>query len=75
YFHFPSEPLPNLSDSLINEDVRGELRKTVKAEGFGRADYIWYRNPFASVPEMFHVQVFWIVPEAAVLSEGCRQAL
>ena len=24
--------------------------------GFDRVDYVWYRNPAASVPDMFHVQ-------------------
>lgn len=24
--------------------------------GFERVDYVWYRNPAASVPDLFHVQ-------------------
>lgn len=64
YFHFPEDPLPNPSDEVIDNDVRRELRATVSAAGFSRADYIWYRNPSMSVPEVFHVQVFWIIPNS-----------
>jgi len=65
YFHFPGEQVPDFPDEQIDEDVRREVLATVRSHGFRRCDYIWYRNPAASVPEMFHVQVFWIVPELA----------
>jgi len=65
YFHFPWEPPANPSDAEIDQDLRRELQAVVTAEHFERADYIWYRNPGMSVPEVFHVQVFWIVPDDA----------
>jgi hypothetical protein len=62
YFHGPGDPLPNPSDGEIDSDIRSELAKLVKAAGFDRFDYIWYRNPGISVPDVSHFQVFWIVP-------------
>lgn len=63
YFHFPWEPLNDPGDSQIDKDVRRSLQVQLKTENFKSADYIWYRNPGISVPEVFHVQVFWIVPD------------
>lgn len=64
YFHFAWEPAADPSDAEIDSDVRRELEAVVQRAGFDRADYIWYRNPGMSVPEVFHVQVFWIVPDS-----------
>jgi len=63
YHHYPDEPLVDPSDDVIDFDVRREVSALVKSHGFEACDYIWYRNPGMSVPDMFHVQVFWIVPE------------
>jgi hypothetical protein len=64
YFHFPWESLNDPGDELIDRDVRRELQVVLSSglssKSFDRADYIWYRNPGMSVPEVFHVQVFWI---------------
>mmetsp|Transcript_69573 Transcript_69573/g.201621 ORF Transcript_69573/g.201621 Transcript_69573/m.201621 type:complete len:259 (+) Transcript_69573:297-1073(+) len=63
YFHYPEEPLPDPEDAAIDADIRRRLVEVLRERGLGdRADYIWYRNPSMSVPQVFHVQVFWIVP-------------
>jgi len=64
YHHYPEEPSVNPSDEVIDSDVRRELTTLVNSHGFEVCDYIWYRNPGVTVPDMFHVQVFWIVPKA-----------
>jgi len=64
YFHRADEPPADPPDEVIDCDIRCGLLSVVTAEGFDAFDYIWYRNPGMSVPDMFHVQVFWIVPEA-----------
>jgi len=63
YHHYPDEPLVNPSDVVIDHDIRCELTALVTLHNFEAFDFIWYRNPGMSVPDMFHVQVFWIVPE------------
>ena len=62
YLHVRPAQLADPSDEEINANVQQELGKVIQEHGFDRADYIWYRNPSMSVPDMFHVQVFWIVP-------------
>lgn len=63
YFRFAEEPVEDYADRIIDADVRRELQAVLDSEGISHADYIWYRNPFMSAPELFHVQVFWIVPQ------------
>ena len=63
YFHLHNEPLANPTDDEIDAAVRREVTATALGAGFENVDFIWYRNPFMSVPDMFHVQVFWVVPE------------
>eukprot|EP00434_Breviolum_minutum_P010848 symbB.v1.2.009564.t1/scaffold598.1/size183230/6 len=60
YLHYPWEEVADFSDEKIDQDVRREVQLVVNSLGFDRVDYVWYRNPAASVPDMFHVQVFWI---------------
>jgi len=64
YHHYPDEEMVNPIDEVIDSDIRCELTALVTSHGFEAAfDFVWYRNPGMSVPDMFHVQVFWIVPE------------
>lgn len=65
YMHFPDEAPVDPGDEQIDQDVRRELLSVVNKEGFHVVDYIWYRNPAMSVPDLFHVQVFWIVPRSS----------
>ena len=44
-----------INSELINEIIKKELNK--KTNNF---DFAWYLNPKPSVPDFFHVQVFWI---------------
>lgn len=65
YFHFPWEKVEDQDpgDARIDADVRAAVVAEAKRAGFECVDYIWYRNPGMSVPEMFHVQVFFIIPD------------
>ena len=40
----------------INQDINMELSKI-----FNKYQYVWYENPAMSVPEIYHVQVFFII--------------
>merc|ERR1719336_264387 len=62
YFRKAYEHPQDLPDEVIDADVRRELQAVMDKEEVTSADYIWYRNPVMSAPELFHVQVFWIVP-------------
>ena len=45
------------SDEEVTADIKNELVNVVGSEeGF---DFGWYVNPKMTVPEFFHVQVFW----------------
>jgi len=44
-----------INTELINDIIRMELAK--KNKNF---DFAWYLNPKPSIPDFFHVQVFWI---------------
>lgn len=73
YHHFPWEELNNRPDEEIERDVNREVTAAARHAGYDHVDYIWYRNPAMSVPDMFHVQVFWIIPfeEARKQSDSC----
>ena len=43
-------------DEKINKDIYDSLYKLLKHKNF---EFIWYENPKMSVPEIYHVQVFW----------------
>lgn len=43
--------------SEINEDIDREVRAAIGDDA--DYDYGWYVNPKMTVPEFFHVQVFW----------------
>ena len=40
----------------INKDVQSEIERVVGNDQF---DFAWYVNPKMTIPEFFHVQVFW----------------
>jgi hypothetical protein len=65
YIHYPWEQPPSPPDETIAADLRQELLLVATARGCNTFDYIWYRNPAMSVPDMFHVQVFWRPTSAA----------
>eukprot|EP00605_Chrysophyceae_sp_TOSAG23-4_P000200 GSChrysophyteH1.ASY1.ANO1.236.1 assembled CDS len=45
------------SDEAISEHIRAELQ--VLTASVASFDFAWYINPKMTVPEFFHVQVFW----------------
>jgi hypothetical protein len=46
----------NIDDLKINTVLISEINKIV---GHNNFDFAWYKNPKPSVPEFFHLQVFW----------------
>jgi hypothetical protein len=50
------------SDEAISADIELELRTELEHERF---DFVWYLNPKMTVPNIFHVQVFWVSWEGA----------
>lgn len=63
----PGFPRPIKPIKLITLSIKGGLICSlgfdeVNSLGFDRVDYVWYRNPSASVPDMFHVQVALEIP-------------
>ncbi|KAJ1389253.1 hypothetical protein B484DRAFT_459705 [Ochromonadaceae sp. CCMP2298] len=44
-------------DDRINEDIDEALTKICEDVPF---DFAWYENPAMTVPEFYHVQVFWV---------------
>ena len=47
----------DFDDSRINNIIKETLEHMVGSDNF---DFAWYKNPKPSIPELFHVQVFWI---------------
>ena len=47
------------SSDEINEHIQIELVKITSKYQNVLFDYIWYVNPKVSIPEFFHVHVFW----------------
>jgi hypothetical protein len=46
----------NIDDDIINTILTKELNLL---NGHNNFDFAWYKNPKPSVPEFFHLQVFW----------------
>ena len=46
----------NISDEIITSDISSELYNLLNNLNF---EFVWYRNPKMTIPEIFHVQVFW----------------
>jgi len=47
-----------IDDNRINNDINKELVKIVKNKNF---KYIYYENPKKSIPDIYHLHVFWIL--------------
>jgi hypothetical protein len=47
----------HFDDSVINNLIKDTLDQMVGIDSY---DFAWYKNPKPSIPELFHVQVFWI---------------
>lgn len=46
-----------IEESKINNIIKDTLKSMVGSDNF---DFAWYKNPKPSIPELWHVQVFWI---------------
>ena len=46
----------NISDEIVTSDISSELNNILNHSNF---EFVWYENPKMTVPEIFHVQVFW----------------
>ncbi len=44
-------------EEFINNQIQDWIWKLLNHDSF---DFAWYKNPKPSVPEFYHVQVFWI---------------
>ena len=46
----------NISDEIITSDISSELYNLLNHLNF---EFVWYKNPKMTIPEILHVQVFW----------------
>ena len=46
-----------LIDGEVNKDIRNSIFNIIKDDKF---IFVWYENPKMSIPEIYHIQVFWI---------------
>ena len=46
-----------ITDEIINCDIFCNIYQKIGNNNF---NFAWYKNPKPSVPEIFHLQVFWI---------------
>lgn len=46
----------NLTDVIINQDIKESLYELLDHNNF---EFVWYENPKMSIPDIYHVQVFW----------------
>lgn len=52
YNYFP----PEITEDEINADIGAALEAETGADGY---QFVWYENPKMTVPDVYHVQVFW----------------
>lgn len=46
----------SMTEEKINNDISKGIKDIINNDNF---DYIWYLNPKMTIPEIYHVQVFW----------------
>jgi hypothetical protein len=47
----------NFDDEIINNILYQNIKNILQNENF---DFVWYKNPKPTIPEFYHIQVFWI---------------
>lgn len=47
----------DFDENIINDIVYQKIKEITKNEDF---DFVWYKNPKPTIPEFYHIQVFWI---------------
>ena len=55
-FDFPDE----LINQIINEQIKFVLGLCSDSNLDSNFQFAWYKNPNPTIPEFYHVQVFWI---------------
>lgn len=48
----------DIDDLTVNLLIEENLKKIAGSDAF---DFVWYKNPKPSIPELWHCQVFWII--------------
>eukprot|EP01083_Nonionella_stella_P053943 142542_1 len=56
----------SITDQKITDDIDTNIKNIVKHEAY---DFIWYINPKMTIPDVFHVQVFWIANAHRILDD------
>jgi hypothetical protein len=56
YVMWYSHGCPQEGDPKINDDIYHSLMSLL---GHDKFEFVWYENPKMTVPEIYHVQVFW----------------
>jgi hypothetical protein len=52
-----SKPYDSL---IISRDIEDELKKALAPCFHSKFQFVWYENPKMTIPEFYHVHVFWI---------------
>jgi hypothetical protein len=48
------------SDDFDDDDINGRIKNMIQEElGNSNFEFAWYKNPKPTVPQFWHVQVFW----------------
>lgn len=47
-------------DELINHIIEEKIKSVLDIESYSDFQFAWYKNPKPTIPEFYHVQVFWI---------------
>ena len=48
----------SITENKIKDDINANIEKIV--DDGTHFDYVWYENPKMTIPDIYHVQVFWI---------------
>ena len=48
-------------DELINQIIEEKIKFVLDLESNIDFQFAWYKNPKPTIPEFYHVQVFWII--------------
>lgn len=50
----------DFSFDFVPIEINQIIMKYIRTMGFNNFDFAWYKNPKPTIPEFYHVQVFWI---------------
>ncbi len=50
----------NCNDDIDDEEINGRIKNSLQSSlGHSDFEFAWYKNPKPTVPQFWHVQVFW----------------